>query len=353
MRRPTHRLDRALIVLAGALLWLAPVVHAQTRDPLPAPEPRPPAPAPEVPPLPPPPGSVSPPTPPSAPAPPAPLPQPPAPSVPPLPPGPHAPIVPALPPSGPPASPAVPALPPSGPPASPAVPALPPSAARSTAPTGATPVAPPPVLPAAPPPVAGGAAVPPLPPPAPPCEPPPGWKGGAYKPPPGCVSTKPAAQPKTAQTLSHSGQFVVSLSLFEFPYLFSQVTERSDRRFAWMPTLALGWGSGDSETLIKLGVGVNRYADDTAFTFGVERRNYFGSGVFKGIFAWNLLLGAGREVTMHSLFNLALGFQIDPSRRYGFFLTFGPGFITTFGGAAGRGDAAFVVVTNAGFQARF
>ena len=204
-------------------------------------------------------------------------------------------------------------------------------------------------MPAAPPPI-----VPP-PPPRPECQPPKGHKG-PFKPPAGCPVPP---KPKAPTTLSHDGQFVLQLSVLELPYLFNRVTMRSesDTRVGWIPSLGIGFGSGPNETLVKIGVGVNRYADDTAFSFGLERRRYFGTGSVKGIFAWNLMFSAGGAVTFTSLFGVALGFQADLSRRMGFYLMLAPGFLFTVGGKgagdSGNEDAAFVLTTHAGVQFRF
>jgi hypothetical protein len=166
---------------------------------------------------------------------------------------------------------------------------------------------------------------------------------------------------KAPETLSHNGQFIIQFSLLELPYLFNQVTDwnPSGSRLAWMPTLGFGFGSGSTEYLLKLGGGVNRFADDRAFVFGFERRHYFGSGTFKGIFFWNVMFGTGSHVTVYQMFNLGVGLQIDLSRRFGFYASFGPGFLTTWGGDrppdhpdANNYDMGFVLVTHFGVQLR-
>lgn len=256
--------------------------------------------------------------------------------------------------------------PPPSPP--PEVPPLPPKAAPPPPeqPPPAQPAPPPPIQPAAPPPVqpAPPPLVQPAPPPVQPAAPPtvqPAPTGvpplpppGAGPPPPG----KPLPAARKPATLAHAGQFIFHFSFLELPYLFHQVTQRSanDRRIGWMPTLGFGYGAGSGEYILKFGGGVNAFADDNAFMFGIERRNYIGSGVFKGMFFFNLMFGTGSHVTFYQMFNLGVGFQIDPSRRYGFFVAFGPGFVTTLGGDAPAGsnnsDAAFVVVTHFGIQLR-
>jgi hypothetical protein len=124
-----------------------------------------------------------------------------------------------------------------------------------------------------------------------------------------------------------------------------------------MPTLGLGYGSGNTEFLLKLGGGVMRFSDDKAFVFGVERRHFLGSGVLKGMFFYNGMFGTGSHVTVYSMFNLGVGFQVDPSRRFGFYLAFGPGFVFTWGGdtpspGSNNYDAGFVLVTHFGLQLR-
>jgi hypothetical protein len=203
-------------------------------------------------------------------------------------------------------------------------------------------------VPAAPPP-----AVPAVPAQKTSCEPPPGHKG-PFTPPPGCAPGKPA--PQKAETLSHGGQFVLQASIIEIPYLFNPMTrtksgqEFGNGRLAWVPTLGFGFGSGSTEYMLKFGYGHQSFLEDKAFAFGFERRHYFGSGVFKGIFFWNLMLGAGSEVTFYQMFNLGVGFQVDPSRRYGFYVMFGPGFLTAWG--AESNDISFVLTTFFGAQLR-
>jgi len=330
MRRLLFARTTLKTLLFGALVSL-PLYAASAQD-LPAPTPSPPIG--DVPPLPPEPGRVQPPvSPPTQPAQPMPPPLPPLPpaSVPPLPPGPPSPPV------APPATvaatppPILPATPP--PITGPAVPALPPPGASPQPLRGASP---------------------PQPPALPSCEPPPGWKGD-FKPAPNCVPAKK----KNAATLSHAGQFVLQLSMFEIPYLFSQVTARSasDSRTAWLPTIGLGFGSASSEVIFKFGGGINSYADDRTFMFGIERRHFLGSGTVKGVFSWNLMFGAGGAVTFHQMFNIGLGLQIDPSRRWGIYAMVGPGFLSTFGGDSRSGgnnyDVSFILMTSIGVQARF
>lgn len=316
-----RRAAPALVALLGLLAPTFTIERAwaQERQELPAPAPPK---TPEVPPLPPP---LAPPTdtlPPKT--------KPPATHVPPLAPALGASAqVPPL------ASPQRPPMPAAPPPLEPA------PVAPSAAPQGVPP------LPAAPPPIAGPPPLPTSPPKrVDPCARPAGHRG-AFKPPPHCAKKKPPS------TKSHSGQFIFQLGAIEMPYLFAQVTDRSlpdDRRHAWLPTLGLGWASGLNETLFKFGAGVQRYAADTTFTFGIERRRYFGTGTLKGIFAWNLLFSAGGALPLHQLFNIALGVQVDPSRRWGAFLTFGPGFVSTWGG--GQSDASFILHTLVGVQVR-
>lgn len=270
-------------------------------------------------------------------------PEPPVPPKPSNPVNPPIPAIPAIAATPAPVTPAIPATPPKG---APVLPPLPPPAPAPTAadlglgPLPTTPAAPPPIGPSPPPPSAK-------------CQPPKGHKG-PFTPPKGCPPPK-----KAPETLSHGGQFVVQLSLLELPYLFNRVTERSasDSRVGWIPSVGIGFGSGPNETLVKLGVGVNRYADDTAFSFGLERRRYFGTGTVKGIFAWNLMFSAGGAVTFTSLFGVGLGLQIDTSRRVGYYVMLAPGFVFTVGGSNAQGqgneDAGFALTTHAGVQFRF